>query len=90
MADFDLKRRLAAEALGTAFLVAAVVGSGTGFVERFQAGACSGVSTGAARDSAHEAVTGFPTYITAYGHFCETNPIQLPDRSSHARPPAAR
>jgi glycerol uptake facilitator-like aquaporin len=28
MADFDLRRRLAAEALGTAFLVAAVVGSG--------------------------------------------------------------
>ena len=28
MADFDLKRRLTAEALGTAFLVAAVVGSG--------------------------------------------------------------
>jgi glycerol uptake facilitator-like aquaporin len=28
MANFDLKRRLAAEALGTAFLVAAVVGSG--------------------------------------------------------------
>ncbi len=43
MSGFDLQRRLAAEAMGTALLVATVVGSGI-MAEKFYQGCCAGAA----------------------------------------------